>query len=286
MSEGLSTFDFRRPSAIPDDVSDAVARWHASVCTLTSEAWSNYASTGIRVTNPEPASQLFGNVRSEFPETGLGYEVHLDSNALSSLLVMSRPLVLALLAEMLGQGGEALPEDRELTPVEKSLSELIFLEFCGAVSEAWPEQELISCELGPIVPKPQRTRMYGLDQHVVLCQFDVAGPFGTASCWWCFPSEPLGEFMCEPNETPSENSVRMREALESRAREIMVDVIVHLGEVKLHVAELANLQPGDVLVLDQRISEALTATVAGQRLFQGWPGRIGPHQAFQVQTVV
>ena len=286
MSEDIRPFDFRRPSAIPDDVCDALSRWHASVCTLTSEAWKNCTSAPIRVTTPEPTSQLFSNVRGDFPETGLGYEINLDKNSLTSLFVMTRPLILALVAEMLGQGAETLPEDRDLTPVEKSLSELIFLDFCGAVSEAWPEQELISCELGQIVPKPQRTRMYSLDQHVVSCQLDVDGPFGTAACWWCFPLEPLGEFMCESPEAQSENSQRIREALEMRAREIMVDVVVHLGQVNLHVAELAKLQTGDVLVLDQRITEELVATVAGQRLFRGWPGRLGTHQAFQVQAVV
>jgi flagellar motor switch protein FliM len=62
--------------------------------------------------------------------------------------------------------------------------------------------------------------------------------------------------------------------------------VIRLGQAKLHVSELLNLRPGDVVVLDQRVSEPLSIEVCGTRKYVGWPGRVGNRQAFQIQGMV
>ena len=64
--------------------------------------------------------------------------------------------------------------------------------------------------------------------------------------------------------------------------EMPVEVNVRLGARKLEMRELANLKPGDILVLDQRINQPLTAFVEGVPKYVGWPGKLGNRRVFQV----
>ncbi len=59
---------------------------------------------------------------------------------------------------------------------------------------------------------------------------------------------------------------------------------VVLGTVELSLADLSRLSVGDVVILDQRVSEPLTAELAGQQKCAGWPGRVGTRQAFEVAS--
>ena len=74
--------------------------------------------------------------------------------------------------------------------------------------------------------------------------------------------------------------------LKSLVRQIPMQLIVRLGSANLHVSDLLNLQPGDVVVLDQRVNEPLDAEVSDTPIFRGWPGRVGTKQAFQVSDVI
>ena len=69
-------------------------------------------------------------------------------------------------------------------------------------------------------------------------------------------------------------------------RKIPLEVVVGLGRTSIHVADLVNLQVGDIVILNQRVSDPLYAEVAGTVKYLGWPGRLGTRQAFQIGSLV
>jgi flagellar motor switch/type III secretory pathway protein FliN len=78
----------------------------------------------------------------------------------------------------------------------------------------------------------------------------------------------------------------VRPRLETLVRDLPVEVSVTLGNVELPLAELSRLREGDVVILNQRTSEPLTALVAGARRFRVWPGRLGSQQAFRIESLI
>jgi flagellar motor switch protein FliM len=75
-------------------------------------------------------------------------------------------------------------------------------------------------------------------------------------------------------------------SLEQTIHQIPMQVVVHLGKANVHVSDLMHLQPGDIVILDQRVSDPLSAEVGELTKFLGWPGRVGTRQAFQVTEMV
>ena len=70
-----------------------------------------------------------------------------------------------------------------------------------------------------------------------------------------------------------------------RVLEIKVPLTVEVGRTSVPVSRLANLAPGDVLVLDQRINEPLPLVVGERVKFHGWLGRNGNRQLFKISDV-
>ena len=64
---------------------------------------------------------------------------------------------------------------------------------------------------------------------------------------------------------------------------VAVEVVVGTTELKL--SELSKLQVVDVVLLDQRAHESITARTESRTLFRGKPGRQGSSKALQIETV-
>ena len=64
-----------------------------------------------------------------------------------------------------------------------------------------------------------------------------------------------------------------------------VEVVALLGTAELTLSQLAGLKAGDVVLLKQRVSEPLSAVVAGRPRFRVWPGRSGSRQACRIDSL-
>jgi len=76
-----------------------------------------------------------------------------------------------------------------------------------------------------------------------------------------------------------------RAEVEKLVRNWTADLSVELGTVNMPLGQVANLRPGDVLILDQRVNEPLKATVEGREKFRVWPGQIRSRLGIQVESV-
>lgn len=282
-SVGLEPFDFRKPSGLPEPVDQRLLYWHRGLASLAPERWSQHMASAVTMEYTSHETMLMLEARREFPDAAIAYQLELGPHGLPTLFVIGRPLVLAMLGQILGESLTALPDDRPLTPIERSLSDLLFEELAGGIGEAWPDQEPLRCQIGLCSDKPQRSRLYALGARVLLSRFQVQGSFGSETVYWLAAQEQIETLLAEADDVVAGQHHDSEGALHARAREIPVQMVVRLGSAELPVADLADLRVGDVILLDQKIDEPLVAAVAGKPLYRGWPGRVGSRQAIQIE---
>lgn len=71
----------------------------------------------------------------------------------------------------------------------------------------------------------------------------------------------------------------------SRARQAMVPITVEIGRIELDLARLLDLQPGDVLRLPTRLTDALTLSIEGHEIAKAALGHLGNHRAVQLASL-
>ena len=67
---------------------------------------------------------------------------------------------------------------------------------------------------------------------------------------------------------------------------LRVPLRARLGSTRLPAVDIARLEPGDVIVLDQTVDEPLRACVGRRELFAGSPGTRGKRLAFRVSGLI
>lgn len=277
-----AAFDFRRPP--PGELVRQAAAWVAQACRRTAAAWGRLL--------PYPAELRPGPVDAAgtaaalagLPEDAVGIPLTTPDPADEVvLLAVRRPLLLALLAGVVGEAASALPEDREPSEVEASLVGYLVRElFLAPLEKAWAVADPPQFAAGP--PTPPRAALRGAGDSFLVAAPVVAGPFGEHPVHLLVPRAGRWELLARSEAGAKPPPPAPREQIEALVREMPVDLDVILGTADLTMRDLAGLTAGDVVVLRQKVTQPLDAQVSGARKFLVWPGVIGARAAVVVET--
>jgi flagellar motor switch protein FliM len=283
----VERYDFRKPGRLVSDIEEQLTRWFSAMCTRVPERWAKHIAfqPGLQLKSIESVQLDAALGQSE--ESLVGHRASFNGADANSLILFTRPLALLLVAGMVGDGGKCLPEDRELSVVEESMLEhFIETYLVGGLQESWPGVAPPLLRLGAKELEPQYTRMMPADTVVVVCAFTISGPFGEATWRWIVHQKALLGFLAQALDTRGSRSTaaETRERMEKVVKELPVPISVTLGTAQLPLGALSALRAGDLVILDQRVSEPLPACVAGEKKFRVWPGRLGQQQAIQIYS--
>lgn len=281
----VEPYDFRRPPRLAVDLEQRLCGWLRDACGIIAEKLGAHIPFPVEVQFHSVETARPEEALGSLPDPAVGYYLRTGLESPVSLMVFTQQAGVALVCGMLGESPEELPPQRELTPVECSLFEYALQELVAGLEEAWPGAEPQRLEIAWAESRPKRSREFRADQNVVICRLGLVGPFGEQPWCWLWPQEELQEQLARVSLVTGglpQEDVRLR--LESLAHQIPVEVSVKLGDVELHVSELARLRAGDLVILDQRVTEPLIACVAGEERLRVWPGRVGSRQAFQIES--
>ncbi len=68
--------------------------------------------------------------------------------------------------------------------------------------------------------------------------------------------------------------------------EAQVEVVVELGKTKITSRDLVNFKVGDIIQLDNDVSNELVIKVEGIPKFRGYPGTMKGSKAIQVSSII
>jgi len=286
MAKECPRYDFKKAARIDEPIARYLRAWLLRACTSFQQRWTEICNSTVKVT-PEPLyAQAFSNFQESCDSASFGTAMRLDSLALNSQVVVSQVDLLSLVLELLAEDLEVKPAWRELTSIESNLSELLMENFCSSLAESWLQLEPLSYTPGPLDPNPQRGRMFGGGEPVIVAGILVQAKAGTMRFQWVLPranlTTQLNQLIGESTSSAEKKPVDLRVAIS----EMPLDVVVRLGETKIPMDELLALRPGAVVVFDQSIGTPLTALLDDQPLFSVWPGRQGTKQSFQVAEII
>jgi flagellar motor switch protein FliM len=283
----IAPYDFRKPVRLPVEWQHQLAGWYTSAAALATRAWvKELASLKVSVGAIDAAYAQDG--LAALPACTLGYRVLIADGRLPTFLVLPRLLILQLISIMLGDN-PAVAADRELTLVEENLADYFLVHlWLPFFRESWPGAGLVSWELKEREANPQSSRFFAPRDSLVVLPWQIHGPWGATDGWWFFQKagilETLGDGRA-PTQVPSDDKTATvrKQALVGN---LPVRMEFVLGTTELNLSQLSGLQVGDLLLLDQRHEEGVSAAAGGQTLFRGRVGRIGSRKAFRIDSFV
>jgi flagellar motor switch protein FliM len=263
-------YNFQKPGPLASAQEQQFSGWLRQACALATRIWQKQLPGELSVEYRGCEALRAADALQALPDGVLGWRVLLHER-LTTVMIWPRPLTLGVVAGLLGDLIAELPADRDMTAVEDSLFEFFLHEqLLPKFLETWTGRVPLRPVLDAKEPHPRWLRVYEQDESLMVTTLALTGPFG-AHEW--------------RDLAVAEESAAVQRRLQVLVREMPVEITVKLGTAQLPLAQLAHLQAGDLIVLDQRINQPLKASVAGRDKLSGWPGRQGNRQVLQIDRI-
>jgi len=223
----------------------------------------------------------YNNALPDMQITGV-LETNLIKGAI--LLDVSNTLTFALIERMFGGAiVDREPPEREFSDIEVTLMERIIRRITALFQEAWTFWPDAVLNVRQIETNTRFIKSIGMDDMVTTMVLSVSlnEVKGTITCCLpCMEFLPLLEAVVaeqsgsslKGEDDDSEEISQSRGALLNRLQDATAEVCGILGTATMSMREVLDLQPGDVIRLDQAMGTPVVITVNGKKWFYGAPG--------------
>ncbi len=208
----------------------------------------------------------------------------------NGIFVLDGKLVFKLVDNYFGGDGRSTKiEDREFTPVEQRIMQMVLGTAFADMSKAWEDVhplqfELVSSETNPAL----LANFVAPNDMVVVNTFHIELDGGGGDFQVVFPYalvEPIKEQLLAVNTAaPSTTDVRWRDALRQGILDASVDFGCNLFEQEISLRDVVDLEPGDIIPVEMQDQIVLKAN--GIPMFRTKVGVTGGSLALKIEKVL
>lgn len=282
----LPRYDFTQPPPLAPQLRANIAQWLTRSNALLVELLAT-AAVSLESRLDDTLRILPTQLAAGWTDKSFAVQVKIGSHEAESLIALPNPLAQELISNVLGDAPSKLPVERTLTPSELSIAEFVAEMIVRSLKESWQGDSPLDLTLGELEPNLRRTKRFRAKDPLVACRSITKTKLSESHWCWLVSDDFLAHVFGLPiRSQQSVDPLATRRQLEQLVRDMHADVEIRLGSVQLTGPQLAALRVGDVVVLNQRVSEPLQAVIRGEPKFLGWAGRVGNRQAFEIASEI
>lgn len=287
----VHTYDFKKALRFSQDQIRTLTRIHENYARLLTSYLSTLLRTYVQISVASVEQYTYEEfVRNVQKKSILGV---IKAPPLSGSLLMefSPDVTYIMLDRMLGGQGTSKPVMNDLTEIEMSVIERVFINALTSFQEAWSSVIKLAPELKEIEVNPQFLTTSAPNETVILVSLqtkigDVEGVINI-----CLPHVVLEQVLPKLSArhwlANQKKAIESHEAvaLELKVQSTKLDVRAVLGKSSIDISDFLNLKPGDVIRLDESYTDPVTVLVDEKQKFFAQPGVSRGRTAIQITDI-
>lgn len=287
----VQTYDFKKALRFSQDQIRTLTRIHENYARLLTSYLSTLLRTYVQISVASVEQLSYEEfIRNVQKKSVLG--VFKASPLHGSLLMEFSPdVTYIMLDRMLGGQGNVATEPAELTEIELSVIERVFVNALNSFEEAWSSVVKLNSELKEIEVNPQFLTTSPPNETVILVSLHakIGEVDGTINI--CLPHVVLEQILPKLSarhwlaNQKKEIESHESEALEKKVQNTRMEVRAVLGESMIEVGDFLNLKIGDVIRLNESFEDPVVVMVDEKQKFFAQPGVSKGRAAVQVTAV-
>lgn len=284
----VKVYDFKRALRFSKDQIRSLTRIHENFARLLTTFFSAQLRTYVQITVASVDQIPFEEFVRSIPNMTLinVFEVPpLDGNI---LMEINPNIAYSMLDRLMGGSGASHSNVDNLTEIETKIMTNLFERSFDNLREAWENIVEIDPMLIELEVNPQFLQMISPNETVVVISLNTIIGETTGMINICLPHVVLEPIV--PNlsvrywmqSNTKEMSPEQIKTLENRVKQATLPVVAELGTTSISVEDFLMMNIGDVIELDQKITNPLILKVGNLPKFTVQPGKLNKKMAVQI----
>jgi len=211
-----------------------------------------------------------------------------------SILIQMSPEFAYMLISRLFGGGTTGENTKQFTEIELALVERVLRQQCAVFDEAWDKVIELSMQIDRIETSPQFAQITAPNEPVAVIIVNVTMGEETGLMSICIPQtaiEPVAQQLntrmwFSSGIRDDGRGAERQAALKGMLMHTPIPMTAYFEQTPATVADIVNLQIGDVIKLDHSIDDPLTVKVQHIPKFRATIGTLGHKYAMQVVEIL
>lgn len=281
----IQHYDFRRPDRFPREQKRRLQKISEEVAKAMGIALSRYLSASVVVeliAIEEFSYEVFVHSFTDIMCTSV---LGLKPFNGFGCLTLDVGYCLAMVDRGLGGPGRIPQKIRPLTMIEESVVHAVLLSVVEEVRLCWVKIAPIDWKIEKMESDIKSLQIAPSTEVMISINFATSGDLGNGTIILCIPVTTL-EMMMIKSKTEKINRQDEIAFIKNVLNDVELTVSVIMGTTNLSLNELINLKEGDVVRLDNKVSDFLGMDVEEKVKAYGKPGMVSKNLAFQVSSIV
>lgn len=281
-------YDFKHPGRLTKDQLRGVHTIHENFARSLSTYFTTVLRTVVDVRFMGVNLFAFAEFVDSLPDPDCVWVFSLTNLEGKGIIEISPDLVLLIVERSFGGPAHGELAPRPITAIEQRIAERTVERCLELYRQAWERAAALTVKLESFEADPRLAQIASASETCLLFSWEILfkeASYGLNICLPLFVLDPVLRELASQNwltvsakrSTP-ETKRQIGEVLQTTNMTLRA----FLGRTVITLRELLDLQVGDVLLLDQKISEALAIEVNGAKLLSGNAGVVGRSRAVQI----
>jgi flagellar motor switch protein FliM len=288
----IKVYDFKRPDKFSKDQLRAIQMIHEAFARQLTTVMSTLIRSMVAAEVASVDQLAYEEfVNSLVQPTVIGIlEMHpFNGNA---LIEINPNLVFAIIDRLLGGKGEFNGKARELTDIEKTVTERVLMRMLELLEESWSTVVDVRFRFESMESNPFFVQICPPRDMVllVIIKLKVADVEGMISlCIPYFLMEPIMDKLSSQQwfvSTSRKNDESTRGNLVKSLDRVKVPLSMELGHTVLSLADVYEFTEGDVIKLDEKHNGEVDMRVGNYVKFKAKPGTMNGHLAAEITRIL
>lgn len=290
--KSIQVYDFKHPDKLSKDQLRTLRIIYENFARLLTTTFSTHLRSVVQVELTSIEQLSYDEFTRSLPQPTIMSICDFNPLAGEFILELNPRIGYAIIDRLCGGQG-APPEDtREFTDIEEMVIKKVMDKSLTAFTEAWENVIDLKPRIRSLESNPQFTQIVPSNDMVILATFDskIAEAQGLINV--CIPYIVLEPIVSKLNaqywfsSTRDETSQEGLERLKERLSKAKLPIVANLASTEITVADLLDLQAGDVIKLDQKAQEEAIIKIGQREKFRGRPGVVGSKLALEITSVI
>ncbi|MFB5660556.1 flagellar motor switch protein FliM [Alteribacillus sp. HJP-4] len=284
----IRTYDFKRALRFSKDQVRSLSRIHENFARLLTTMFSAQLRTFVQISVASVDQLPYDEFIRSIPKmTMLNI---FEANPLEGRLLMEvNPNIgYAMIDRLLGGKGSSINKIDNLTEIETKIMSQLFQGMLETFESAWESVIDLEPVMEDLEVNPQFLQMASPNETVVVISLSTTIGETTGMINICLPHVVLEEILPKLSvHYWMQTKKRQRDnteiaAIEHTVKSAPVSLQALLGQSEITIEEFLQLNPGDVIELDQNIHKPLVLKAGGEPKYFGQPGKWRNQMALQI----
>ncbi|MGH9470199.1 MAG: flagellar motor switch protein FliM [Terriglobia bacterium] len=230
----------------------------------------------------------YSHFLARIPKVTYWASISLVPHEAIAALNLDLSLAFPLMDLLLGGDGKVEAEPREVTEIEERVLETVGTIICQEFDATWQSFADMKFIFGQRQNQMQILRLLPPEEKILALGFEVRLPWACGMLNFAFPAAAASTLLRKITERwitqrggkPSDGAGSLHRLAEG----FIFDVEMTLNMRRIRAREVLGLKNGQVLNLGHRVKDPVPLAVAGKKMFQARPIRVGNQRAGLIEN--